>query len=172
MAKIVIFLALVGAGLVPSSPAFALDDILLKSQLNGLCFDGYQRGRDIKAARCRTPFKVQRWSINPETSQIKHARRDLCLAVSNSNPENGARVVLWSCNRDTNQRWKIDNNGHIKSALNGKCVDASKRNATTKLANVHMWDCHGQSNQQWDRVVVRRTFESKRSKNYFIKKKN
>jgi hypothetical protein len=163
MAKIVIFLALVGAGLVPSSPAFALDDILLKSQLNGLCFDGYQRGWDIKTARCR---------INPETSQIKHARRDLCLAVSNSNPENGARVVLWSCNRDTNQRWKIDNNGHIKSALNGKCVDASKRNATTKLANVHMWDCHGQSNQQWDRVVVRRTFESKRSKNYFIKKKN
>ena len=90
---------------MPSSPAFALDDILLKSQLNGLCFDGYQRGWDIKTARCR---------INPETSQIKHARRDLCQAVSNSNRENGARVVLWSCNRGTNQRWTIDNNATEK----------------------------------------------------------
>ncbi|MDP7100229.1 MAG: ricin-type beta-trefoil lectin domain protein [Rhodospirillales bacterium] len=157
---------------MPSSPAFALDDILLKSQLNGLRFDGCQRGQDIKAARCRTPFKVQRWSINPETSQIKHARRDLCQVVSNSNRENGARVVLWTCNHGTNQRWTIDNNGHIKSVLNDKCVDASKHNATTKLVNVHMWDCHGQNNQQWDRVFVKRIFECKRLKNYFIKKKN
>jgi len=140
-AKIAIFLALVEAGLVPSSPAFALDDILLKRQLNGLCFDGYQLGRDIKAARCRIPFKALRWSFNPETSQIRHARRDLCQAVSNSNHENGARVVLWPCNRGTNQRWTIDNDG-------GKCVDASKHNATTKLANVHKRDCHGRNNQQ------------------------
>ena len=165
--------ALVVVGFLPSRPAFANDDVLLKSQLNGLCLDGYKRGRDIKAARCRTPFKAQRWSINTETGQIKHARRDLCLAVSNSNRENGARVVLWPCNNGTNQRWEINSDGHILSALNGKCVDISKHNATAKLANIHMWDCHGQVNQQWDRVVVQRTFKKgKRSKNFLIKKNN
>jgi hypothetical protein len=94
------------------------------------------------------------------------------LAVSNSNRANGARVVLWPCNQGTNQRWEINADGLIKSALNGKCIDVSKYNATAKLANVHMWDCHGKINQQWGRVVVKRSFKSKRSKNFLIKKKN
>ena len=170
--KIAMLFALIGVGIIPAGPALAADDILLKSQSNGLCLDGYKRGQDIRAAWCRTPFKAQRWSINPESGQIKHARRDLCLAVSNSNRANGARVVLWPCNYATNQRWAINSDGHIKSALNGKCVDVSKHNTNAKLANVHMWDCHGKINQQWESVVVKRTFKSKRSKNFLMQKNN
>ncbi len=170
--KLAMILALAGLGFVPASSAQAADDILLKSQSNGLCLDGYKRGRDIKAARCRTPFKAQRWSIDPESGQIKHARRELCLAVSNSNRANGARVVLWPCSHNTNQRWTINSNGYIQSALNGKCLDVSKHNTSAKRANVHMWECHGKINQKWERVVIKRTFKSKRSKNFLIKRNN
>ncbi len=160
-----------GLAVFSSSEAFAGDDFLLKSNSAKLCLDGHARGKDVKVSRCRTPFGAQRWDIDPESGQIKHTRRNLCLAVSNFNRANGARVVLWPCNGGTNQRWILASNGSIRSALNGKCLDVSKVNQSAKRANVHMWDCHLRKNQQWEKVRVPSNVKKKKRGKMFVPKK-
>ncbi len=171
---IVLGLAVIGFASFASGQAFAEDDFMFEGTSTGLCLDGHGRGKDVKVAACRTAFQAQRWSFDTHTGQIKHVRRNLCLAVSNSNRANGARVVLWPCNRGTNQRWNLDTiaktNGPIASALNGKCLDVSMVRPSGNSAQVHMWDCLQGRNQTWQLVKVQRTFKKKRAPSFFPSK--
>ena len=155
----------IGLSFASAGQVRAEDDFMFTSSSAKLCLDGHGRGKDVKASSCRTPFGAQRWSIDKNAGQIMHIKSNLCLAVSNSNRANGARVVLWPCNRGTNQRWSFGSVGasarQIKSALHGKCIDVSKVNHSGKRANIHLWDCHRGKNQHWTMREVKRTYKKK-----------
>ena len=95
--KIAMLFALIGVGIIPAGPALAADDILLKSQSNGLCLDGYKRGQDIRAARCRTPFKAQRWSINPESGELTAPASSSGPAIMR--PTNAGRSIVMAISK-------------------------------------------------------------------------
>ncbi|SDM61742.1 glucosylceramidase [Nonomuraea jiangxiensis] len=80
--------------------------------------------------------------------RIKIIEFNLCLDVKEFSTKDGARVQLWSCNGNANQRWRMYKDGTIRSALNGKCLDVREFNAKNG-AIVQMWSCSGASNQQW-----------------------
>ncbi len=171
---VVLGIAVFGLGFSAPGLAAVEDDFMFKNLSSELCLDGHGRGKDAKVSKCRTAFSAARWSFNVETGQIMHAKRNLCLAVSNSNKANGARVVMWPCSSSANQRWKLptiaNTDGPIVSALHGKCLDVSKVNLTSNTANLHMWDCHQGKNQVWHLLKINRSFKTKKKNRYFSDK--
>jgi hypothetical protein len=64
-------------------------------------------------------------------------------------------VILWNCNGQTNQKWKVEANGMIKSKKCGSyCVDIDLRSNTKhpNLYNLLLWKCKNTQdnvNQKW-----------------------
>ncbi len=134
--------------IVPQS-ASAEDKSLIKNAKTGFCIDGYAFGKEIKAAYCRNHYDAQRWTYLPKSREIKHTKTNLCLNISVSSRQNGAKIDLWKCNGGKNQQWYFDRSGAIRSVLSNKCIDISRIFSGEKSANVTMWDCNKKSNQKW-----------------------
>jgi hypothetical protein len=62
-------------------------------------------------------------------------------------------VQLWDCNGSRQQQWIIadrDSRGlTIRSAYNGRCVDADLNAINNDGAKVQLWDCNNQKHQRW-----------------------
>lgn len=50
--------------------------------------------------------------------------------IADSDPSNGAKVQIWDWNGGTNQQWKIDGDGFIRSVMNGNVLDVSQGSIT------------------------------------------
>ncbi|MEV6798955.1 ricin-type beta-trefoil lectin domain protein [Micromonospora rifamycinica] len=72
-----------------------------------------------------------------------------CIDVANSSTSNGARLQLWDCHGNSNQRWTHTANRTL-TVYGNKCLDASG-SGTSNGTVVHIWDCNGGANQQWNR---------------------
>ncbi|HTJ67081.1 MAG TPA: RICIN domain-containing protein, partial [Actinospica sp.] len=72
----------------------------------------------------------------------------LCLDANNKGTTNGTKVIIWSCNSQTNQQWTINSNGTITGAQSGLCLDVTGA-STANGALAELWTCNGGSNQQW-----------------------
>jgi len=81
----------------------------------------------------------------------------------NGSPVNGAKLVTWSCDNGTDQRWHGDYRwvgGSYKMTLRdwtNKCVGLANRGSTANGTELVLWDCHYQSDQIWfweDRGIV------------------
>jgi hypothetical protein len=70
-----------------------------------------------------------------------------CVDVNQASTANGASVVLWDCNSQTNQRWTRTSSNTF-TVYGSKCLDAYD-NGTANGTTVVIWDCNGQTNQQW-----------------------
>jgi len=71
----------------------------------------------------------------------------LCLDIAGG-ARNGAPAVIYTCNGQTNQRFRWGRNGEIQVA--GYCLDvegAKSNNGTRAIA----WSCNGRTNQRWQR---------------------
>jgi hypothetical protein len=74
-----------------------------------------------------------------------------CLDVSNANPNNGTLLQVVGCGTQAAQRWTLQANGQLRTALPGnRCVDVLDRNPNNAV-RLQLWDCNpnGQDNQTW-----------------------
>jgi hypothetical protein len=74
--------------------------------------------------------------------------------VFNGSTADGANVVQWAANGQTNQRWQFRDAGAgfftVVSVNSGKCLDvAGGPTATADGVRVVQWTCSGGTNQQW-----------------------
>ncbi|HVQ93622.1 MAG TPA: alpha-galactosidase [Mycobacteriales bacterium] len=74
--------------------------------------------------------------------------------VFNGSTADGANVVQWAANGQTNQRWQFRDAGGgfftVVSVNSGKCLDvAGGPTATADGVRVDQWTCTGGTNQQW-----------------------
>jgi Ricin-type beta-trefoil lectin domain len=69
-----------------------------------------------------------------------------CLDVRAQAKNDGAAVVLATCNRSPSQNWQLAD-GLVRVA-GGKCLDVRGGEPTDGTALV-LWTCHGRANQRW-----------------------
>jgi len=70
----------------------------------------------------------------------------MCVAIKRGSMRSGALLVMQQCRNFKAQRWELSKKGHLKSALNRKCVDLYARR-TSVGTPVVMWKCHNGNNQ-------------------------
>jgi hypothetical protein len=74
------------------------------------------------------------------------------LDVFNASTADGANVVQWTANGQTNQQWRFDDLGggyfRVVSVNSGKCLDVNG-SGTADGVRVVQWACHAGTNQQW-----------------------
>ena len=82
----------------------------------------------------------------------KNTATGKCTSL-NGSPVNGAKLVTWSCDNGTDQRWHGDYRwvgGSYKMTLRdwtNKCVGLANRGSTANGTELVLWDCHYQSDQ-------------------------
>jgi len=82
------------------------------------------------------------------TSQLQIAGK--CLDANGQGTTNGTKVILWTCNGQANQQWRLNVNGSITGVQSGLCLDVSGA-GTANGTLVQLWSCSGQTNQAWTR---------------------
>ena len=68
----------------------------------------------------------------------------LCLDVAAAQSADGTPVIAYPCHNNKNQQWYRDGRT-IRSALNGKCLDAGKHGN-----QIRMYRCDGSNGQRFD----------------------
>jgi hypothetical protein len=69
-----------------------------------------------------------------------------CLDVTGQSQTNGAKIQLWDCNGQSNQKWTATGASELR-VYDGKCLDLAPNSAAGTQAQV--WDCNGGANQKW-----------------------
>ncbi|NUP51861.1 MAG: hypothetical protein HOW97_31765 [Catenulispora sp.] len=73
-----------------------------------------------------------------------------CLDANGQGTTNGTKVILWTCNGQNNQQWKLNVNGTVTGVQSGLCLDVSGA-ATANGSLVQLWSCGSGTNQRWTR---------------------
>lgn len=73
-----------------------------------------------------------------------------CLDANGRGTANGTKVILYTCNGQPNQQWKLNIDGSITGVQSGLCLDVSGA-ATANSSLAQLWTCNGQNNQKWTR---------------------
>ena len=68
----------------------------------------------------------------------------LCLDIAGERNDDGTPVIAYTCHGNKNQQWYQDGKT-IRSALNGKCLDAGKHGN-----QIRMYRCDGSLGQRFD----------------------
>jgi hypothetical protein len=79
-------------------------------------------------------------------SEIVGAQSGRCIDVPNSSHNNGTRVQLYDCNRQSNQAWTYTSNKQLR-VYGDMCLDAA---GSGNSAAVQIYSCHSGTNQQWN----------------------
>lgn len=128
----------------------------LRNRKNNLCIDsfsGYSSESRLYLYHCHGGSN-QKWrigNINPTpelNSEIaSKTNTAFVLDVKGANPDNQAKLQLYSRNDTIAQRWKFNvSTGEIKG-LTTKCLDAG---SGIGGQDVRINDCNGQPQQQWE----------------------
>lgn len=72
----------------------------------------------------------------------------MCLDAYNNQTTAGTKVVVWPCNGQSNQQWKLNSNGTVTGVQSGLCLDVTG-GATADGTLAELWTCNGSNNQQW-----------------------
>ncbi|HUS16436.1 MAG TPA: RICIN domain-containing protein, partial [Chloroflexia bacterium] len=73
-----------------------------------------------------------------------------CLDVSSRSTADGAQVLIWDCNGQSNQLWRFNGDGSITAVGANKCLDVPN-NSTANGVKLQIWSCSGAANQRWTR---------------------
>ena len=83
-------------------------------------------------------------------TEIRSFQNNKCFDDSSGRAANGANVHLWDCHNGQNQRWYLDANGLLHSAVNYQmCVTLPGGN-TANGNSLKMAPCTGGADQQWE----------------------
>ncbi|MER5457630.1 non-reducing end alpha-L-arabinofuranosidase family hydrolase [Micromonospora sp. NPDC002389] len=97
-----------------------------------------------------TPTPTTPGPTNPPSgsaSEIVGSQSGRCVDVPNSSRDNGTRVQLYDCNKQTNQAWTYNSSTKQLRVYGDMCLDAA---GTANSAAVQIYACHNQTNQQWN----------------------
>ncbi|GAA3507512.1 RICIN domain-containing protein [Streptomyces showdoensis] len=74
-----------------------------------------------------------------------------CLDVYDASRADGAGLIQWQCDGDTNQRWRLEavSGGavQLRAVHSGKCLEATW--SGTGGEQVRQYPCNGAVNQRW-----------------------
>ena len=59
-------------------------------------------------------------------------------------------MIIWDCNGQSNQKWRLNADGSITGVGSGRCLDMVG-NGTANGTRVQISDCTGAANQRWSR---------------------
>ncbi|MEV4116532.1 ricin-type beta-trefoil lectin domain protein, partial [Nonomuraea sp. NPDC049695] len=74
-----------------------------------------------------------------------------CLDVNGAGTADGTAVIIWDCNGQNNQKWRLNADGTITAVGANKCLDVSGY-GTANGTKVQIWTCTGGTNQKWTRI--------------------
>jgi hypothetical protein len=131
----------------------------------GLCLDAHapdmgNNGGRVQVWSCNNQPQ-QRWQFVPAGSpppgpgptagtDIIRTAANMCLDTHAPDmANNGAKVQVWSCNGQPQQRWSYDVVMNAIRLSNGKCLDVHAPDMTTNGGKVQVWQCNGQPQQRW-----------------------
>ncbi|GIJ21964.1 extracellular catalytic domain type 1 short-chain-length polyhydroxyalkanoate depolymerase [Micromonospora lutea] len=93
-----------------------------------------------------TPTTPAPTSPPGSASEIIGTQSNRCIDVPNASRNNGTRVQLYDCNKQTNQAWTYTTNKQLQ-VYGNMCLDAA---GSGNGAAVQIYSCHNQTNQQWN----------------------
>jgi dienelactone hydrolase len=114
----------------------------------GKCLNAGASGSQPQIQDC-TGGTSQTWT-HTDANQLTVAGggTTLCLDANGQGTSPGTKVIVWSCNGQANQQWRLNADGSVTGVQSGLCLDVSGA-ATGNGTPVQLWTCNGQSNQQW-----------------------
>ncbi|QRK11067.1 RICIN domain-containing protein [Archangium violaceum] len=116
---------------------------------------GYSTPNKVVGAGIGSPNRLLNsnpgpYSLRPSTFIAAHSAR--CMDVHDASTAEGASIIQWHCNGDTNQsfRYAYAGNGYyqVVSNLSGMCLDVHD-GSTVEGASIIQWPCNGDTNQQF-----------------------
>ncbi|MEO6715423.1 MAG: S8 family serine peptidase [Mycobacteriales bacterium] len=102
----------------------------------------------IVLADCALWNNNQRWNLMADGS-VRHVPSGKCVDVSGAQTANGTRVILYTCNGGTNQKWtgSFAKTSQLRSTASGRCLD--NRDGITANGNqLQIWDCYANNDNQ------------------------
>ncbi len=94
---------------------------------------------------CSGSDRAENWKYS--SSELSHNGK--CLN-DKGNGGSGSKVILYSCNGGSNEKWSQLSNGELKLAAHGGtlCLD-DPRSSTTNGTQLIVYTCKGSANQKW-----------------------
>jgi hypothetical protein len=71
-----------------------------------------------------------------------------CADANGQGTTPGTKVIIWTCNGQTNQQWTVNSDGTIKGVQSGLCLDVVN-SGTGNGSLVQLSTCNGQPSQKW-----------------------
>ena len=124
----------------------------IKSELNGKCIDQNNGSKDpylqMQMLDCVQGNPNQNMVYNNDTQNINVPGDNLCMDVLGAGTADGTKVIQYSCNGGTNQKWTygMDKTLQPQNAP-GKCLDYS---TNENGAGLIIYSCHDALSQKWD----------------------
>ncbi|WBB93270.1 non-reducing end alpha-L-arabinofuranosidase family hydrolase [Verrucosispora sp. WMMC514] len=79
-------------------------------------------------------------------NEIVGSQSGRCVDVPNASRDNGTRVQLYDCNKQTNQSWTYTSDKQLR-VYGDMCLDAG---GSGNGAAIQIYSCHSGTNQQWN----------------------
>lgn len=110
---------------------------------DGRCVDfSCSNQRSIQISYCHDGTN-QHFIFHPDQSITVQGK---CLDVAGKQKHDGAEVIAYTCNRQSNQKWYLDGQ-RIRSPDTGKCLDIYN-------ANMKMYSCNQNCGQKFSFIAL------------------
>jgi hypothetical protein len=126
----------------------------IKSEFNNKCIDQSNGSKDpylqMQMWDCGQGNPNQNMIYNNDSYTINVPGDNLCMDVLGAGTADGTKVIQYSCNGGTNQKWTYGMDKTLQPQhTSGKCLDVLGYN-NANGAGLGIWDCNGGTNQKWD----------------------
>nr|WP_319213564.1 RICIN domain-containing protein [Streptomyces sp. ME02-8801-2C] len=118
---------------------------------------GANSGRCLDIPNGQTGVQAQIWDCSGNANQTvtQTAAGELriagkCLGANADGTTAGTKLILWTCNGRTSQKWWLRLDGSILNRSNGLVVDVTG-GATANGSKVQLWNALGNTSQKWSR---------------------
>ncbi|MFI6340309.1 RICIN domain-containing protein [Streptomyces sp. NPDC050535] len=118
---------------------------------------GANSGRCLDVPNGLTGVQVQIYDCSGNANQTitQTAAGELrvagkCLAADADGTTPGTRLILWSCNGKSSQKWWFRLDGSVINRSNGHALDVTN-SATANGSKVQLWTALGNATQRWSR---------------------
>lgn len=118
---------------------------------------GSNSGRCLDVPNGQTGVQVQIWDCSGNANQLitQTTAGELrvagkCLAANSDGTTAGTKLILWTCNGKTSQKWSFRLDGSVVNRSNGLAADVSSW-ATANGSPVQLWTALGNATQRWSR---------------------
>ncbi|GAA3821038.1 RICIN domain-containing protein [Streptomyces phyllanthi] len=119
---------------------------------------GANSGRCLDVPGGQTGVQVQIWDCSGNANQtitqttageLRVAGK--CLAADGDGTTAGTKLILWTCNGKTSQKWWSRLDGSVINRSNGLAIDVTNW-GTANGSKVQLWTALGNATQRWSRA--------------------